>query len=365
MLSVFAPNEFPYGLRMSLEKGSLLPGNKGIFTGDDVFDKDFRVQGNSERAIALLDYATRATLCKLRQNILKADSDPQQVLPGRLEIAGNCLTYVMIRNLDRATLEERIHGLIDIAKGFTRSGPVRDHLLHNVTNDPNIKVRLKNLELLKQFYKLGDADLQPIRDLLEHENQDLRLRAAEILGDQALPLLLAMLNPVIEAGGNPTKMIYTLGTIHHDEARATLVKLLPNRLLAHDAAQALAHNGDARCVPALLQVFHRNPNVNVRTQIIRTLGAIGSERAESMLVEVLEHYDAPLRDAALEALLTCGRLKAAETISAMLEQGRGPKRSLRKALPTIQAHLGGEGGWLSMETAEKGGLTLHPNQEES
>ena len=155
----------------------------------------------------------------------------------------------------------------------------------------NFNVLSSALDLLA----MSDVDVvEPLAALLDHEDVNLRIQTALILGERrdprAIPFLVARLSdPDVNVQFH---VIEALGRLHATEAADALVAVAEGRdfFVAFPAIQALGRLGDptvtARLVPLLADEMLRAP-------VVEALGELGDADVVVPLVGLLNASDAP------------------------------------------------------------------------
>lgn len=101
--------------------------------------------------------------------------------------------------------------------------------------------------------------------------------------------------------------------------------------------QALGRIGSPVAIPALLDLLQSTPDA--AGWVAAALGAIGDARAFEPLVQLLGHFRAAVRQAAVAALCSIGHPGLRERIDALL---RSPDAPVRESAVRIAAYVGGE-----------------------
>ena len=194
-----------------------------------------------------------------------------------------------VRQSAVATLAQQGHAVVDALVRTLR------------TQHENLNVLSSALDLLA----LSDIDVvEPLIQLLQDEDVNLRIQAALILGEQrdrrAIPALIAHLS---DADPNVRfHAIEALGRLHAVEAADQLAAIADTRdfFLAFPAIQALTRVGTSAVAPRLVPLL---ADEMLRAPAIEALGALGDEDVVEPLVHQLDTASTPV-DVVTDALST-------------------------------------------------------------
>ena len=194
-----------------------------------------------------------------------------------------------VRQSAIVTLAQQGHAIVDALVRTLR------------THHENLNVLSSALDLLA----LSDVDVvDPLIQLLQDADTNLRIQAALILGEQrdrrAIPALIAHLS---DADANVRfHVIEALGRLHAVEAADALASIAEARdfFLSFPAIQALTRVGNASVAPRLVPLL---ADEMLRAPAIETLGALGDEDVVEPLVRQLDSASTPV-DVVTDALST-------------------------------------------------------------
>jgi hypothetical protein len=347
---------FPQAIDLRLESiGTSIAkrfGRKEIEMGDEIFDAAVFIRGPELALQAALGPRTRWLVCELLQT------------PGR--IADGAL-HVLLRSTsiaDTAKVRAAVVSMIDLAGRLKDPENLLARLRDRFHEEPAPGVRLRLLELLADRFPAEPEARAVFREALLATDDNLRLRAARVLGDEGRGTLIEIATYTDGDNAQAVRAIELLGrrlpiegaleilndslrTGHHTVARAAIQTLglhggaaaidrlavvlaVGEPLLAAAAAHALADTEDPGVEPRLLAALP-TAHPDVALALCHSLGRVGSSAAV-----------APLRETALAA--TTDRTVAL---------------AARQAIAAIQARLSGASpGQVSLAEGESGDLSL-------
>jgi len=212
---------------------------------------------------------------------------------------------------------------------------------------------------------LSDIDIvEPLSQLLDDDDANLRIQAALILGERpdrrAIPALIAHLSD--DDANVRFHVIEALGRVHAVEATDALVEIAEQRdfFLSFPAIQALTRVGTAAVAPRLVPLL---ADEMLRAPAIEALGALGDEDAVAPLVQHLDTAATPA-DVVADALSTLheryeSRYGAGDHIASLVRRTITPtgtqqildavQRVGPDRLPALAKVL----GWLNGEAVER------------
>ncbi|MEN8161149.1 MAG: HEAT repeat domain-containing protein, partial [Myxococcota bacterium] len=171
-------------------------------------------------------------------------------------------------------------------------------------------------------------DRQHLLDDLAHPDEEIRRlaveRTSELPGDEAVPSL-------VERLGDSSWRVRKAAVerlIDQDDAASAVRALVAaladgeNSGRRNAALEALTHFGP-EAVPVLLEASD-DEDVDVRKQVVDTLGAIGHSSAADRLIQLLADPDANVRAAAAEALGAVAALGVERLLVERVEQDEEP-----------------------------------------
>ena len=211
-------------------------------------------------------------------------------------------------------------------EALIRSGSVEAHLALLTHEDEGVR----ESAAIPGFRDLGDlGGAAPLIALLVHEEPDVRLGAAEALGElgdpKAVGPLLALLQD--EDGHVRREAAEALGALGDPSAVEPLITLLrdEDEDVRRKAAEALGELGDPSAVEPLLALL-QDEDGHVRREAAEALGALGDPSAVEPLITLLRDEDEDVRWRAAEALGELGDPKAVGPLLALLQDEDGHVR---------------------------------------
>ena len=347
---------------------SRLSGRKGIVTGDQSFDRIAHVSGQEHVALAALDHETRKKISLLV-------SLGGQVKDGRVEIRQHRIAAKPERILACVML------VVDVADGLKLPEDTSDHLRDNVRTDPRPLVRLRNLRELTEKYGDVDSTQKLLGRSLRDTDPQVRLFAAQRVGDDGLETLLSLAahaqipsttrgDALLHLGANFSgrrveKTLLEGLQNSNSEVRLGAIQGLASHLEREVTAALVEHVEveDEACAEALALVLAERHSVSVEAPLLHILKSPG-ERGRIAAVKVLGRRGTV---AAVEPLWATTRGSSA---------GSNVKLAVREAINRIQARAGSvDGGRLSVVppsagpgelsiAAQEGGLALEQASSE-
>jgi protein-S-isoprenylcysteine O-methyltransferase Ste14 len=207
--------------------------------------------------------------------------------------------------------------LARLASAETRAVRMRE-LVGHVANETNWR---RQHQLMGQLVAFGEPAVEPLVELLEREDEALRVLAAEALADlpsqRAIPALIAALD---DPDDNVRyRANHALRVIGSREAIPHLVPLLddPELYIRVDVMQTLALLG-SDVVLERARLALANPEFWVRTGVVSALGALGSPAAIPVLANQLHDESAQVRREVVIALLRIGCREAKPLLEQLL-----------------------------------------------
>jgi len=345
-------------LGLAPERGAPVLGRGGqgdLQLGDPTFDSAVFVQGPPALLFALLDAPTR------RQAVQAMVWDVVVVAGGQLRVrlpeSSATLLPTMLRPL--LVLAERLRQPADIAAVL--AAHVRDETM--------AEVRRLNLLALAREYPEHAATRDALRHALSDDDDEIRLRAALMLGPEGLPVLREM--ALRETGDESctARAVEALGPeLGGETAHALLARALRERrhLLARAAMVVLARVGDTEALRTLSRILAVEKGDLAEAAAV-ALGGSNRAAAEAPLVAALDHATDFVRQAAAQGLGRVGSIAAVLPLREAEEGYPGDtalRRAAREAVAAIQARSGeASPGRLTLAEGESGRLSLTEGNE--
>lgn len=183
--------------------------------------------------------------------------------------------------------------------------------------DTNIETRKRTIRGVAEIKT--KRFMKPIIELLEDNEDDIRIEAIEALGkigsrEAIEPLLNFLSKDSNDIYREKKAAIEALGKIGRKESIQPLLKILsedPKEIMREEALKALELINDTSIAPVLLKMLKSDSNDNIRSNSARILGLFGGSIAISALSEALESDpDIHVRSSAARALCLIGTQKS-------------------------------------------------------
>lgn len=312
----------PRGLELGAENLLTLKLAPDVRTGDEEFDREARVTGPPDLALAVLD-------AEARELVLR------EIVSGRARYSPEGRILAEWPDSRAAEAIGCLPDLLDLGRALRLNRAAVGRLLEkNAAHDPHPDVRLRNLRALQEHHPRHPACRRACAAGLEAEGAELRLWSASFLGGGS--------EERIEKGSGPDSELA-------ERAIGVLADLAMDRSVPEDvnvrALREVARSaGKQRAIPVLEEALgsrrtrvqraaveglarfrHRRAagrlagmagGVEAATarSIAEALGAIGGPEAESGLIELLDHDDGEVRRAAIRSLGLVGSVAAVEPL---------------------------------------------------
>jgi HEAT repeat protein len=281
------------------------PDASDVVLGDDDFDRAVKVEGPPALVGAALDAPTRQAVRSLLHGAM------DEGWPGRLDVRVVIEAGVLRANV----LEERegalenamtwlVPRLVETARRLLLDADVPERLGHNARHDPLETVRAQTLAALIRHHRDHPHTGGVLRDACADVSPEVRLRAAQALGAEGEPTLLALAQ---DERIDETLRARAVGGLAEPVPREAVDTLLATAArgrktgLAVACAQALGRTGSAAAEPPLLRALaHGLPDLQVAAA--QALGPVGTAAAVLPLAEAAEAGSEALRRAARQAV---------------------------------------------------------------
>jgi hypothetical protein len=183
-----------------------------------------------------------------------------------------------------------------------------------IVEEPNDR---RKYFIARELASYGDAAVDYIVPLLQSEQLEVRINAADFLGrlqsPRAVPGLVSALNDTVP--DVRWRALYALGAIGSADCVGAMLPLLddPDPYVQLAALRSLAQLGTEEIIePA--QAALRSPDAWVRLAAIEALASLGSTDGVPLVIECLNDEKAFVRQSAVAALLTIGSSEASEAL---------------------------------------------------
>lgn len=233
--------------------------------------------------------------------------------------------------------EKRTIGVI--ALGETRD-PAATPMLIERFNDPSLRIRREASEAIQLF---SAAAIGPLKQALNHPNEDVRQWVAETMGSVVKKLgrnVIGTLSKLTQGAGPELQAvsISALGQTHSSEAVGSIIPCLgsPYLSIRRVASDSLINLG-YRSIPALKALLE-SPHEIMAHQAAKTLGKLldlVDSRAVDLFADMLAHP--AQKEMAVVALGETGNVNAIPHLMSLLTDKRW---SIRRAAATALAGFG-------------------------
>ncbi len=327
--------------------------------GDLAFDDQFFIGGEPAELYARLDAATRRDLFAVNRQSnlyiargeLRVSCDEQ-----RLEAPLKSFLALLLR------IAQRLFGPLDVA------GALAAHV-----RSESAPVRLQNLLTLVREYPADERTQPALRAALGDAVPEIRLRAAQALGDEGLPVLSQLAADGEIADECSAAAIAALGSrFEMGQLEPVLAASLQGGRLETVLAcvAVLGDHSDRRAGAQLFDLLRRD-SYRIPAAAARALGRGRPPGSEEALIEALNADSEELRLAAVETLGEMGSAAAVILLRAVAGS-REQQRAVRQAIAKIQSRAAGASpgqlsladaaaGQVSLAPAESGGLSFPPS----
>lgn len=331
-----------------------------VRTCDPSFDRRFVTSGRPAGVAARLDAV-------LRQRLVALDDDLV------LSIADEGLVAETRRPMPARTVVRLVGELAGVLEALADAGPQTEaRLLTNGLTDPELAVRYQNLELLLREHPSTPEAREGLKLAWQAPERGIRFLAA-IRGTSENAT--AFLEETVAREDEPV-LLRTM-SLEHLARRAPLERVRPllHRMFTSEhsrlRAAAIALAGrlrDGASVNALLALGRRMPlSPAARAAIARALGAIGDERAEPRLLELLGDAEVDVKVAAATALGRAGSSRSLGPLGRVVSRYaavRALSDAAASAVARIEVRVGPvERGRLSILDSSARGALAFPDAE--
>jgi|GEM_PF-1314928 len=307
-------------------------GLKDIQTGDTAFDATICISASHPSLVyAVFNSETRSQVIKI---IRGSESFS-------IKNRSTVISYPFEDISSSQTLCKKIDLLVSTVEMITETGNLKKRLIQNIQTETLPVVIINNIKALTTKYPKDKESKQILKTTLGDRNISVQIEAARHLGKSGMKHLTTLLEekePMIAELRN--KVVTLLGDN----------KYIPSR-------------------PILQEVYRNRAGLELQKTILKTFEKFENAKLEPFLIEQLANKETDLRHASIEALGTCGTIKAAEKIYILAKDSLNPftKNTAQKAISKIQSRLGDvEKGWLSISDSpeKEGALSISKNSTE-
>jgi hypothetical protein len=343
------------GIGLASEQGGLRvrPDARELQVGDPFFDPHVFLQGPPALLFALLDAPARAQVLQATLWAVKvADGRLMALLEDRFAGGGH-----------GSPLSLMLPALLRLAHRLRQPPDLAARLAEHVREEALDEVRLWNLVTLAREYPEHPATREALRHACGDAYDELRLRAALMLGAEGRDVLLEFARGARGDDSCAARAVEALGgALDAAEVRALLEEALREErpLAARALVLRLGRAGDAAARSALAAVLAGDDG-DLAEAAATALGAHGAH-AEGLLVGALGHRLDFVRAAAARALGRAGSTAAVlplREVEAAHPRDAELRRVAREAVAAIQARTGGATpGRLSLAVGSSGQVSL-------
>ena len=347
---------FPRAIELRIESvGTSLAkhfGRKAIEIGDDAFDGAVFIRGPELALQAALDPRTRWLVCDLLQT-------PGRIAGGALHELLRCTSIA-----DTAKVSRAIETMIGLAGRLKDPENLVARLCERFREESSPGVRLRLLDLLADRFPAEPEARAVFREALLATDDNLRLRAARVLGDEGREALLNIAACTDGDNAEAVRAIELLGRrLRLDRALDTLNDALRmgHRNVARAAIQTLGLHGSATAIERLAVVLAVG-DIELAAAAAHALAGTGDAGVESRLLTALPTAQPDVAVAICEALGTVGSIAAVPSLREIADEtatDRAVVLAARQAIATIHARArGASPGQVSLAEGESGQVSL-------
>jgi hypothetical protein len=326
-------------------------GRKEVEIGDGAFDDAVFVRGPELALQAALDPETRL----LVRELLRTKG---RVADGAVFVQ----TWSSLR--DTAVIEAAIEKAMSVARHLADPEDLVSRLCERFRWETSPGVRLRLLDLVADRFPAEPQTRAVFQEALLATSDDLRLRAARVLGEEGRKALLEIAAYTDGDNSQAVRAIELLGRrLPLDRALELLNDALraSHRNVARALMQTLGLYGGPTAI-ARLAVVLAVGDVDPAVAAARALAATGDASAEAPLLGALRAAHPDVALAVCEALGTVGSTAAVAPLRGMADNatmGVAAAIAARRAIGAIHARThGASPGQVSLADAESGQLAL-------
>lgn len=229
--------------------------------------RDLLAKEDSPAAARLLGLAAGEEAVQTLLDLIRPPRESEAAIAGLLAAPGHVRAPAILARLDSADADEKVT-LLSILP------PVRER-----------------------------SEIERLIPLLEHEHAEVRAEAAEALARAPAEETVSFLVNALDRDGVAPELVRAMGGLGEAMCGA-LEPLLsdPSRAVRMAAARALTRCGNPSVASAVQAAYASEPDVEVRQELLRTVGRTGGATAVAVLAAALRTGDPHERLAALEGL---------------------------------------------------------------
>ena len=347
---------FPRAIELRLESvGTSLAkhfGRKAIEIGDDAFDGAVFIRGPELALQAALDPRTRWLVCDLLQT-------PGRIADGALHALLRCTSIADIARLTRA-----IETMIGLADRLKDPENLVARLCERFREETSPGVRLRLLDLLADRFPAESEARAVFREALIATDDNLRLRAARVLGDAAREALLSIAACTDGDNAQAVRAIELLGRRLSIERALDILNdalRMGHHNVARAAIQTLGLHGRAAAIERLAVVLAVG-DVDLAAAAAHALAVTGSADVEPRLLAALPTAQPDVAAAICDALGAVGSIAAVPPLHEIADE-TAPDRAValaaRRAIAAIHSRTrGASPGQVSLTEGESGQVSL-------
>ena len=337
--------------------------------GDPAFDDAVYVRGSPPLLHALFDAETRRIVLRFLQDRIDVPGSAiGRSLGGRASVADGRLRVEMPEpaSVHPARLADTLSGLLAVAQRLVRPADVAGRLAFNLGREPLPAVRRRCLAVLVRDYPGLPATLAALRGALGDSDLEVRVQAAQALGDEGEATLREIATTEEAPEDIRARAARALGARLSVDLGVTILRQSLRRRrvqLAEACLEVLGREGGEGVVGPLGKVLAIEKG-ELAEAAARALGETGRPEAEMPLIDALQNPDAAVKLAAAVAL---GRSGSAAAVASLRQletaSDAAHRRAARQAIAEIQERLtGASPGQLSLSEGESGQLSLSEDE---
>lgn len=309
-----------------------------VLTGDPGFDDRMVLRGSQAHLVrAWMDHGVRRAVIALAVRCRQLALLPDRALLIFEDKAENPLQPELVLR--------SVRELLQLVRLFVGGPSPMERLIRVVQEDPEPAVRRRSVESLARRYASEPMAQEALRGALQDEDWLVRLAAAKSLGGEALETFAHMLH--VAPRPWPEFVVTAVAELNNPLFLSLLRSALPTSI---PAVLAIGRMQDREAIPRLLKAYDQVDSTEHRQAILEVLELLGALEAQPLLIREIQNPDTPasLRQTAVQALGSCGDLRALEVLSPLTRVMVGSSlRSLsQQAMAAIEARQGqGEPEW--------------------
>jgi len=291
-------------------------GVEDIATGDDEFDRVIICEASDAHYITAFMNRT------VRSKILRIVSTPCKI---NITMKGIEVRYPCTGDVEGKKVRACVADMADIMKDFTRDTGIKERLIENGTDEPDMVIRMKNLQALVLNFPVDDGTRYFLTTRLRDNSILIQVEAAKYLGEEGRSHLLSLLEE--DRIQDLSLVVLIMATLPPEEVP----------------------------LKALQKAYSTAGSLDVKRSLLRIVKKRNAAPLSRFFGEELLKSDGELRDIIIDVLAHGGNLDCVEALYKTGKQSLNPlvKNAVNNAIGRIQyRHGSGERGWLSVSDQE-------------